>query len=109
MDIAANWDKFALSEEGPTMVLPRRSAPLGNSTRFKPDGAPRNDSPARDTESNAWDFPDYLAVAGIVITLIGLALALIPETRRGGLLAPAGLILMAIAAYAARRRDETIA
>lgn len=109
MDVAANWSEFALSEEGPTMPLPRRSASPGSvSPRIAPALPPLNDETDRQNH-DIWDLPDILAVAGIVAAVIGLLLAFFPETRRGGTLVPIGLVLMAIAAYVARRKDGTIA
>jgi hypothetical protein len=52
-----------------------------------------------------WDLLDYLAVLGVVLALAGLVLTLLPATRSGGVLVPAGLAVMAAAAYAARRKD----
>ena len=109
MDIAANWSEFALSEEGPTMSLPRRSVPPRNvSPAASPAPPPLDDGTDRQNR-DIWDLPDVLAAAGLVVALIGLLLTIFPETRRGGIFVPIGLVVMAVAAYAARRKDELIA
>lgn len=55
---------------------------------------------------NDWDVYDFLAVAGIIVALIGLALVFIPATRAGGVLFPVGAALTAAATYGAHRRDQ---
>ena len=109
MDIPVNWSEFALSEEGPAMPLPRRSASPRNAAPYtSPASSPLDDGTDQQNR-DTWDFPDVLAVVGIVAALIGLLLTFFPETRRGGTLVPIGLALMAVAAYVARRKDGTIA
>lgn len=55
---------------------------------------------------DGWDAYDFMAVAGIVLALIGLILVLIPATRSGGVLLPIGAGMTAAATYGARRRDQ---
>jgi hypothetical protein len=107
MDAAANWAEFILSDDGPAIPLPRRSVPPRNAERYSSSEVPWKDNASIAANTDSWDQIDLLAVVGCVIALIGLLLALFPELRRGGILVPVGLALMAIAAYAARRKDET--
>lgn len=97
-----------LAEGGPTMRLPRRTELPRNVGRYalrsRPDG---NSEEEVVRSAPGWDILDYLAVLGLVASLAGLVLALWPATRSGGVLVPVGLGLMAIGAYAARRRDGT--
>jgi len=53
-----------------------------------------------------WDGLDVAASLGIALLIMGFILALIPNTRNGGILFPIGALIMAIAAYAARNRDQ---
>jgi hypothetical protein len=60
-----------------------------------------------DTGSVGWDVPDFCAVTGMVVLILGLLLAFFTPTREGGILAPIGLGAMATSAYAARKKDTT--
>lgn len=101
---ASNPREFPrLAGGGPTMRLPRRGAPPRNVVRDMMGYARWGDA---NPGMSRWDLLDYLAVAGGLVSLVGLLLALWPSTRSAGILVPAGLAVMALSAYGARRKDE---
>jgi F0F1-type ATP synthase assembly protein I len=105
---SANWGQFPLlAEVGSAMPLPRLTRPLRN---VEPNPL-SNDRDTNHQESATggagWDVSDFCAVGGIVAVLLGLLLALFPQTRPGGILVPIGLGIMAASAYAARKKDTT--
>lgn len=53
-----------------------------------------------------WDQLDFLAAFGVVLLIIGFVLTFVPNLRPGGILFPIGGILMAVAAYGAKRKDQ---
>lgn len=107
MTSATNWDDFPrLAEEGPAMRLPRRSAPLNNIlSNAARDRAMQEEASVRETRA-PWDLLDYATALGVVLALAGLALSLVSETRRAGILTPLGLMIAVAAIYLARRKDE---
>ena len=57
-----------------------------------------------------WNIYDFIIVVGTFLMLVGFMVTLFPDIRKFGALFPVGAALVAIAAFAARRRDdETIA
>lgn len=52
-----------------------------------------------------WDWLDVVTVIGVGLLVIGFVLAFIPKFRSGGALFLVGVILIAVAAYGARKKD----
>lgn len=107
MDGTANWADFLLPEQGRSIPLPRRAAPPRNAEPYSSGNIPWPDELTMTESHDSWDWLDYLAVAGIIVAVVGLLLAIVPESRRAGVLVPVGLAMIATAAYAARRKDQT--
>jgi hypothetical protein len=107
-DGTASWPEFALTEVGPAMKLPRHRSPPRNIGSYRPNDRREQGGPQAGTPLHTWDLPDYIAVLGIIVVVVGLLCALMPWTRSGGILVPLGFGLMTIAAFDARRKDAAV-
>lgn len=58
------------------------------------------------TSWSEWTVYDFLVVGGAALMLVGFLVTLFPDSRRFGVLFPVGAALVAMAAFAARRRDD---